>query len=52
MTKRAASPKLKIDRERLKASWRSIHPGVPAATRLDMCLEALVDALADEIEGK
>jgi hypothetical protein len=50
MTKR--STVRKIDRERLKASWRDIHPGVPSATRLDLCLEALVDALVDEIEGK
>lgn len=47
----AAKPK-KIDRDKLKQSWRDIHPGIPTATRIDMILEHLIDALCDELEGK
>lgn len=47
-----AKAKTKINRERVKAAWADLHPGIPTATRLDMCLERLVDALCDELEGK
>lgn len=41
-----------IDRDRVKQSWADVHPGVPSQQRLDMCLERLIDALCDELEGK
>ena len=41
-----------IDRERIKAAWADVHPGVPSQQRLEMILERLIDALVDEIEGK
>lgn len=42
----------RLDRDRLKAVAKSVHPGVPYHERLDMILDALIDELADQLEGK
>ena len=47
-----ASAKASFDREALYATWRNIHPGVPQHERIDLILTALVDELANQIEGK
>lgn len=52
MTRKTLSLKPKIDRAKVKAAWADVHPGLPQHQRFDMCLERLVDALCDEIEGK
>lgn len=52
MTRKTLSLKTSIDRDKIKTSWADIHPGLPQHQRIDMCLERLVDALCDEIEGK
>ena len=41
-----------VDRAKLMAAFKDVHPGLPSHTRLDMILTNLVHAIADEIEGK
>ena len=41
-----------VDRDRLLAAFKDVHPGLPSHTRLDMIFTNLVHAIADEIEGK
>lgn len=50
--RRGRPPKPKIDRAKVKASWKDIHPGLPQHERINLSLERLVDAICDEIEGK
>lgn len=55
MTKRkapTASAKPEIDRDRLYASFRGVHPGIEMNQRLDMMFSEFLEALCDEIEGK